>query len=249
MQCGTVTDGGLAELLKACPKLDPTRLVREAPVGDASIQAVAVNFPGLSSLDLDNSDVTAHGIRTIAENFSKLTDLSLPIGAEGFDDELLMKLAVGCPCLKSLHLPDEGEVTDAGLVNAWALWPDLLPQNLRGAEVGDEFIKAVATRFPRLQALDLTGNHRTAFTDSMVATIASQFPELKHLNLHTNNRENGSKLTDVHLAAIAAGCPKLLRIYVSGNQVTDAGKSTAELDHPQLSVITEVDYGSIDFFN
>ena len=180
------------------------------------------------------AEITDAGVRTLATRFvASLEGVTLKYCREVTDDGLAA-LAI-CSHLESVTLKYCSEITDDGLAalaNCLHLrsiavircqlvsgaFIEPLTESCRGLEKIDcsgltVSFRAIADRCPLLRDVTLSGA-----TDKKVTRLVRGCPLLTHVRLY------GKKLTDVSLAAIAAGLPHLEVLSISDDaKVTESG--------------------------
>jgi hypothetical protein len=144
----TVSDGGVRQLVEACPLLTSLDLSGCSVVTDGGVRAVAAACPLLTSLDLSGcSVVTDGGVRAVA---------------------------AACPLLTSLDLSDCSVVTDGGVRAVAAACPQLTSLDLSGcySKLTDDVVRVVAAACPQLTRLKYVHDPgRSAVLDEAVRAL------------------------------------------------------------------------------
>eukprot|EP00899_Mesostigma_viride_P019793 jgi/Mesvir1/27815/Mv07495-RA.1 len=210
--CRAVTDASITLLARSCPNLRCLLLGKEGPgVTDASIEAVARGCPYLEYLDVAGSrGVTDRSITAVARECPRLRHLSVS-HCLYVTDEGVTALAQGCPQLELLDVRRCIGVTDASI--------RAVGKNCRGLRqlsvgeckgVTDASVELVARNCPDLVHLDAA--FCPGVTDYSVLVLARMCGPrwLEQVDLCR------CEVTDNSMAWLAAYCPRLRHLDVSG---------------------------------
>jgi F-box and leucine-rich repeat protein 2/20 len=218
-----ITDAGLLMIAQGCPQLKDIRLDDCKKISDEGLLALAVNLPGMTSIHLSLvSKVTCVGVLSIAERCPALVKLSLSessgrsFNSEGLNDSI-MAVALGCPNLQHISIVYSDGVSDDSLFFLADRCTELRSVHLLGCDlVTDVAIEAIANSCPDLEKLVITGVWATGenglsfsskITDLSFIAVGLKCSNLLHFYIAFND------VTDIGIAAIARGCPKLRSFY------------------------------------
>nr|KAE8935046.1 hypothetical protein PF009_g14993 [Phytophthora fragariae] len=222
--CLQVSDRGVVRIARSSPNLEYVALDR--PIGvrggeqltDSSCSALGEYCPSLRFVSLaGNSALTDAGVQWMASRCAQLTRLDLT-GAIGLTDATCAALGAGCPELRVLRINGVKGISDVGLrlLAAGCAKLELLhAANLylvsdgSNRDFGLEGLRAIASRCPELQDLNLSGCFQ--LQERALVAIGASCPALRRLSLQA--------CPDVTFAAVTAvlkGCKKLTRLDISG---------------------------------
>ncbi|THU47822.1 hypothetical protein C4D60_Mb09t19690 [Musa balbisiana] len=227
-----------APLIAGCPNLKTLKLIRCSGDWDPLLKNMAARVPGVVEIHLERLQVTDSGLAALSV----------------------------CVNLEVLRLVKTPECTNAGLVavaDRCALLRKVHIDGWRANRIGDEGLQALARRCAGLQELVLIGVNPTSrtlelmasncrslerlafcgsdtFGDAEVACIASKCAALKKLCI------KGCPISDKGMEALAAGCPKLVKVKVKrcSGVTPECADRLAASRNGKLAVNVEADEGS-----
>jgi len=98
-----------------CPVLERVAFRHCPLVGDRALMALAARCPRLTAVHASHAACGPAGVVALAGRCPLLTEASFGSGSSPqVNDEALAALARGCPQLRSLEVPQCGDVSDAG---------------------------------------------------------------------------------------------------------------------------------------
>ena len=254
LYCTKVTDAVVGMFIEECSKLRPDTLISNCK-GDKFCQAVAKQHTDLDFINLQKGGATDNGLTLLIEGCKSLHPDKIVSLQKG--DKFCAAVAKHRPDLTSINLSG-CKMTDVGLALLLEC-PELPPDAIVAPGIkGDMFCASVAKYRPDLSSINLKDG--TQVTDvglsSLVdgckqldpksvvaatpvqgdlwcAAVARQHPELTSIDLRSY-----PAVTDVGLASLQRGCPKLLPSSIFSSAMgNDWCAAVAEI-HPNL---TEID--------
>jgi hypothetical protein len=187
-----LTDSSCAALGDFCPKLRVVSLAGSSALTDAGVQWLASSCPQLTRLDLTGAiGLTDATCAALGAGCSELRVLRIN-GVKGVSDVGLRLLAAGCTKLELLHAANLYLVSDGS-----------------NRDFGLEGLRAIASRCPEIQDLNLSGCFQ--LQERALVAIGASCPALRRLSLQA--------CPDITLAAVTAvlrGCQRLTRLDLSG---------------------------------
>ncbi|GMG16651.1 unnamed protein product [Phytophthora fragariaefolia] len=222
--CIQISDRSVVRIARSSPNLEYMMLDRPICVRggeqltDSSCAALGEYCPNLRFVSLaGNCALTDAGVQCVASRCAQLRHLDLT-GAIGLTDATCAALGAGCPELRVLRVNGVKGISDVGLrlIAAGCAKLELLhAANLylvsdgRNRDFGLEGLRAIASRCPELQNLNLNGCFQ--LQERALVAIGLGCPSLRKLSLQA--------CPDVTLTAITAvlkGCQRLVRLDISG---------------------------------
>ena len=210
--CRKVSDAGLLEFVRRCPRLEDVSLGGCEDILDTAVASLAKHCPGLHTVDLDNTRVSDTGLASLGEGCRALKSIRL---SSIMSDTGLRKLAKGCPRLEDVSLERCRDITDGGVASLTHHCTGLHTLILWGTEVTDTGLASLGAVCRALKKIDL---HGLAISDTGLRKLAEGCPRLE--DVHLMGCRN---ITDGGVASLAQHCAKLCSLHLRGTQVTDTG--------------------------
>eukprot|EP01034_Spumella_vulgaris_P025188 gene25188-31618_t len=162
----------------------------------------------LTDLNLEIEFLSKAALSLVAASCPRLTALSIANCRNFCDDDLIVKLAEGCPLLKSLNLNGCSDLKDRSILSVAKHCTSLEQLHLsQSFYVTNEAMVAIAASCPRLTVLNTSSCDK--ITGPGIVSIAVGCPQLRTLRL------SGSQMSDPALEALAAHCPHLQQLNLS----------------------------------
>jgi Leucine Rich repeat len=241
-----ITDAELLMIAQGCPQLEDITVRGCRKISDTGLLALAVNLPGLTSIDLFLTfNMTCVGVSAIAERCSALVKIFIleggesPYTAVALNDSI-RAIVRGCPKLQTIGIYLCGRLTDESVAFLAERCKELRSVCLRSCDlVSDEAIKAIANSCPDLEKLDVGDRlyNRTSFsgqiTDESFTIVGEKCSKLVDIAIAYND------VTDIGIAALARGCPQL-RSFSANNcpSISTAGMMAISHGCKELRTIT-----------
>jgi Leucine Rich repeat len=219
-----ITDDGLLMIAQGCPQLKDITLRDCKKISHKGLLALAVNLPGMTSIDVCLSskmtsvsvtvNKTCVGVYAIAVRCPALVKISLLEGyrsryaAVAINDSI-QAIARGCSKLQTISIYDGYELSDKSVTFLAERCKELRSILLRRCDlVADGAIRAIANSCPDLEKLDLGGRRTdttyiSRITDASFIIVGQNCSKLVDISIAYNN------VTDIGIAALSRGCPKL----------------------------------------
>jgi hypothetical protein len=221
-----ITDDGLLMIAQGCPQLKDITLRDCKKISYKGLLALAVNLPGMTSIDvclssnMTSVSVTANmtcvGVYAIAQRCPALVKICLLEGCRTFlyaavaINNSIRAVALGCPKLQTISIYHGYELSDESVAFLAERCKELRSILLRQCNlVADGAIRAIANSCPDLEKLDLGGRPRigtffsSQITDASFITVGQKCSKLVDISIAYNN------VTNIGIAALARGCPQL----------------------------------------
>uniref|UniRef100_H3GDY5 F-box/LRR-repeat protein 15-like leucin rich repeat domain-containing protein n=1 Tax=Phytophthora ramorum TaxID=164328 RepID=H3GDY5_PHYRM len=222
--CVQVSDRGVVRIAQHSPRLEFVALDR--PIGvrggeqltDSSCAALGEYCQSLRVVSLAGSSaLTDAGVQWMVSKCARLTRLDLT-GATGLTDATCAALGAGCSELRALRINGVKGISDVGLRLLAAGCPKLdllhaanlyLVSDGSNRDFGLEGLRAIASRCPELQDLNLSGCFQ--LQERALVALGASCPALRRLSLQAC-----PDITLVAVTAVLKGCQRLTRLDVSG---------------------------------
>ena len=175
---------------------------------DEDVEYVARMCPNLTSLRLNECNITDESLFALSQNCSQLLSLNLKYSDE-ITDAGVVALSQGCHQLRNIDLSDCDNITDNGVIALAQGCPQLTSLYLTSCEdITDAAVIALAQGCPRLLSFELTTSEH--ITDASIIALAQACPKLTHVNLSCC-----LKITTKSVIALAYECPELSTLDIT----------------------------------
>jgi Putative nucleotidyltransferase substrate binding domain/Putative nucleotidyltransferase DUF294/Leucine Rich repeat len=227
--CTDLKDKAIVALAKGCGDLVTLRLDSATKITDNALFAVASGCTNLATLRLfDCQEISDDGITAITKNCTDLASVDL-CGCPKLTDRAIINIGSRCKKLMKLKFAYSGDLTATemmvitrsaersahGLGNDGAFeWLNRHQAKKPRATFTDQAVLAIAKHCRSLTELRM-GRHHT-FGERGINVVAELGRGLCALDL-----SGKTDLTDEVLLAIVSNSPRLMRLSVSGNLITD----------------------------
>ena len=234
-----ITDEGLLMIAQGCPQLKDITLRDCKKISCKGLLWLAEKLPGMTSIDVclssnmtsdsATANMTCVGVYAIAVRCPALVKISLLEGcrsryaAVAINDSI-QAIARGCPKLQTISIYDGYELSNESVTYLAESCKELRSILLRRCDlVADGAIRAIANSCPDLEKLDLGGllsgrGYISRITDESFIIVGQKCSKLVDISIAYNS------VTDIGIAALSRGCPKLQSFSVDNcPSISDAG--------------------------
>ena len=258
--CSSVTDVGLAELMKKCPRLHPDKIQCGTVQGDLFVMAVAEHHQYITEIDLRGCEtITDAALAKLIDNCPKLHPDKILSDAKGI--ACVTSIIANRTDLNQVTFTGCKAVSDSALGRLMGTCHKLHPDKVMAdpKAKGDAFLTAVAQHQPGIEHIDLLGCNTV--TDSRLAELIKSCPNLLPRNIKSNakgdlflgalveSRKDTTayidltgcdNVTDQGLARLLEGCPNLSPDKIISNAkgdlfLTAVAKHRQDISHINLS--------------
>jgi hypothetical protein len=176
-------------------------------ITDTSLTFISKKYPNFQNINLSFCvNITAEGVKTIAQNCTTLTTLSLSHCTIG--DSALLCIASSLPNIKSLALTGCNNITDTGVSKIASKCQELQYLDISHCKsLTSTSVKAIASSLSNLQHLDISWLSDTV-SDSSIQKL-NKLHKLQYLGIAD------SKVTDSILQKLLSNCTKLNSLDIS----------------------------------
>ncbi|CAL9042254.1 unnamed protein product, partial [Musa banksii] len=227
-----------APLIAGCPNLKTLKLIRCSGDWDPLLKNMAARVPGVVEIHLERLQVTDSGLAAL----SVCVDLEVLrlVKTPECTNAGLAAVADRCAHLRKVHIDGwrANRIGDEGLQALARRCAGLQELVLIGVNPTSRTLELMASNCRRLERLAFCGSD--TFGDAEVACIASKCAALKKLCI------KGCPISDQGMEALAAGCPKLVKVKVKrcSGVTPECADRLAASRNGKLAVNVEADEGS-----
>lgn len=154
---------------------------RLSKIQNADVEYVARMCPNLTTLRLNDCDITDESLFALSQNCPQLLSLNVAY-CSAITNAGVVALSQGCRQLMYLNLSDCEKITDNGVIALAQGCPQLTSLYLQCCEnITDAGVIALAQGCPQLLSFELTTSKH--ITDASIIAIAQACPKLTNINL------------------------------------------------------------------
>lgn len=217
----TITDDGITELLRRCPKLKALYLNLNALNCNVWVPVLVAHCRSMETIQLWDCGKISGAAFELLAGYHNLRELDMTC-SETVTDTSVSRLAKGCPLLESIKLRPV-DLTDKAVISLAENCPRLthfalfmwIPQRLPVA-ITDVAVEVLVRSCPKLVHVEFWSC--TQLTDNSLFALANHCPEVKRVHF-----SDCARITDVGVEELARRCTALAKLDLPDSGVTDVG--------------------------
>jgi len=161
-------------------------------VHDYMVIAIAENCVGLTSIYLNDCDITDAAVISLAKNCPELKTINLCF-CESITDAGVIALAEGCPGLTKINLDCCFNITDAAVIALAEGCAGLTTIRLDGCHITDKAVIALTEGCAGLTTINL--GFYESITDAAIIALAENCEYLEHIDFDVDPGDEPSKVS------------------------------------------------------
>jgi len=217
----TITDDGITELLRRCPKLKALYLNLHKLNCNVWVPVLAAHCRSMETIQLSDCGKISGAAFELLAGFHNLRELDMTC-SETVTDASVSHLAKCCPLLEIIKLKPV-DLTDNAVISLAENCPRLthfaffvwFPQRLPVA-ITDVAVEVLVRRCPKLVHVEFWDC--TQLTDNSLFALAHHCPKVKRVHF-----SKCARITDVDVEELARRCTALTQLDLPRSGVTDVG--------------------------